>query len=213
MNQPRVLIADDHFLVAEGLRTLLEPTFEVAAIVTDGEQLVDAAQRLAPDLIVADISMPKLNGLEALQQLRNTGNNAKFVVLTMHSDPVYAARAISFGALAFILKHSAAHELLTALSEALAGRTYIAAELRESVNRLLAAGPEEFNLEQRLTPRQMQVLQLYAQGHSAKEVAKCLAISRRTAENHKASIKLLLGVHSTADLVKLAIRFGLVDPE
>jgi len=213
MNLPRVLIADDHFLVAEGLRTLLDPAFDLVAIVADGEQLVAAAQQQDPDLIVLDISMPKLNGLEAIQYLRTAGCTAKFVVLTMHSDPVYAARAVSFGASAFVLKHSAVTELLTALAEALAGRIYIAAELRESVARLLAAGPDEFNLEQRLTARQLQVLQLYAEGHSAKEVAKCLAISKRTAENHKASIKRALGVHSTAELVKIAMRFGLVDPE
>jgi DNA-binding NarL/FixJ family response regulator len=200
-------------LVAEGLRTLLEPAFELLGIVADGEQLLEAATRLAPDLIVVDISMPKLTGLEAIQQLRTAGCTAKFVVLTMHGDPIYAARAISFGASAFVLKHAAVTELLTAIDEALVGRTYIAAELRENVGRLLAAGPEEFNLEQRLTHRQLEVLRLFAEGHSAKEVAHCLAISKRTAENHKASIKRLLGVHSTADLVKVAMRFGLVDPE
>ena len=159
------------------------------------------------------LSMPKLNGLQAMKQLLDLECRAKFVVLTMHADPIYAARAISSGATAYVLKHAAVTELITAVQEALAGRTYVAPELAGQVTDLLHAGAEEFDLEQRLTPRQLEVLQLFTDGHSAKEVAKILCISKRTAENHKASIKRLLNAPSTAELIKLAIRLGLVNSQ
>lgn len=213
MSRPRVLIADDHVLIGEGLRTVLESRFELLPIATDGQAALEAAESDKPDLILLDISLPKLNGLEVVERLRASGSAAKVVMLTMHCEPMYAAKALDNGAAAFVLKHSPITELLAAMDAALSGETYIDAEIRPNVTALLAAGVEEFDLEQRLTPRQRQVLQLYAEGCSAKEVAKNLSISKRTAENHKASIKQLLGVSSTAELVKLALRFGLVNSD
>jgi DNA-binding NarL/FixJ family response regulator len=210
MTRPRILIADDHRMVAEGLQGVLEPTYELVDIVADGRQLVEATRRLQPDVIVADISMPQLNGLDAIVQIRRGGCTAKIVFLTMHSDALYAARAMRAGASAYVLKQSASTELLTAIREALAGRTYVAPVLAEVVARMLAAGTEDSSREVLLTPRQREVLQLFAEGHSAKEVAKLLQISVRTAENHKAHVTQMLGATSTADLVQCAIRHGLI---
>ena len=212
MTRPRILMADDHRMVAEGLRGVLEPTYELVDIVADGRQLVEAAQRLQPDVIVADISMPQLNGLDAIVQIRRDGCPAKIVFLTMHCDALYAVRAMRAGASAYVLKQSASTELLTAIREALAGRTYVAPALADVVARMLAAAPEQADTDVLLTPRQREVLQLFAEGHSAKEVAKLLQISVRTAENHKAHIMQLLGTTSTADLVQCAIRHGLIAP-
>ena len=212
MTRPRILMADDHRMVAEGLRGVLEPTYELVDIVADGRQLVEAAQRLQPDVIVADISMPQLNGLDAIVQIRRDGCPAKIVFLTMHCDALYAVRAMRAGASAYVLKQSASTELLTAIREALAGRTYVAPALADVVARMLSAGPEQADSDVLLTPRQREVLQLFAEGHSAKQVAKLLQISVRTAENHKAHIMQLLGATSTADLVQCAIRHGLIAP-
>jgi len=211
MRKARLLLADDHRIVAEGLRSLLEPEFELVEIVEDGRALVARAQVLCPDVIVADITMPLLNGIEAALQLRKADVAAKIVFLTMHQDVTYAAKAFELGASGFVLKHSAPSELVTAIREALAGRTYvtplIAKELmqayRDGTAQRQAAATE-------LTPRQREVLQLFAEGHSAKEVASVLRISPRTAEFHKASIMKLLGIHTTAELTQYAARHGII---
>ena len=199
-------------MLAEGLRSLLEPEWELVEIVEDGRQLVEAATRVLPDVIVADITMPQLNGLDAVEQLRRLGCEAKVVFLTMHKDALYAARAVRGGASGFVLKHSASSELVTAIREALAGRTYLTPAIAQVVQRLGGSQSAGADKEVRLTPRQRQVLQLFAEGRSAKEVAKILQISVRTAENHKAQITGLLGLSSTADLVQCAIRHGLIAP-
>lgn len=215
MSRPRVLIADDHRIVGEGLRGLLEPWFELAAIVEDGQQLVDAATRLRPDVIVADISMPRLNGLEAIDQLRRAGMEAKVVFLTMHRDATYAARALQAGAAGFVLKHSASSELVTAIQEALAGRTYLTPAIASLLKRDPTGGLDASTVPATspLTPRQREVAQLYAEGYSAKEIAAQLGISTRTAENHKAHIMSALGLSTTAELVQYAMRHGLIGPE
>jgi len=211
MKRPRVLLADDHKIVAEGLRTLLEPEFEIVGIVEDGRALVARAKALCPDIIVADITMPLLNGIEAVLQLKKCGVAAKVVFLTMHQDATYAARAFELGAAGFVLKHSAPGELVTALREALAGRTYvtplIAREVMQAIRDGAAQQPE---LPHELTARQREVLQLFAEGRSAKEVAALLNISPRTAEFHKASIMKLLGIDSTAELTRYAVRHGII---
>src|SRR5215470_1941737 len=190
MSKPRILIADDHQILAEGLRGLLEPEFAVVGVAGDGRELVAAAKRHRPDVIVADVTMPSLNGIEAAAQLRDAGVKAKVVFLTMHRDVAYARRAMEAGAAGFVLKHSVASELVTAVREALQGRTYvtpmIAGELLQSY-REGDAGPRDS--AQRLTARQREVLQLFAEGRSAKEVAGLLKISVRTAEVHKARIQ------------------------
>ena len=210
MSQPRVLLADDHRVLAEGLRGLLAPFFDMVGIVSDGRELLSAAKALDPDVIVLDISMPSLNGIEAARQMRGAGCRAKLIFLTMHREATYAARCLEAGASGFVLKHSAASELVTAIEEALKGGTYItplvAGELVGSFRRGGPAGDDGLG---ELTPRQREVLQLVAEGRSCKQIAAVLGISRRTAEFHKARLMETLGLQSTAELVQYAIRTGL----
>lgn len=206
----RVLLADDHRMVAEGLSSILEPEFEMVEIVQDGRALVEAAQRLKPDVILADITMPLLNGLDAVQQIRKDGCDAKVIFLTMHKDVLYAVRALRAGASGFVLKHAAISELLTALRTVLSGENYFSPEIEALMKHLSDTPGCEAEETVLLTPRQREVLQLFAEGCSAKDVAKILHISTRTAENHKAQIMNLMGATSTADLIRCAIRHGLI---
>lgn len=208
---PRILIADDHRMVAEGLRSMLAPECDLVEIVEDGEELIEAARRIDPDVIVADITMPRLNGLEAIERLRAENCRAKILFLTMHKDLTYAARALQAGASGFLLKHSASSELLVAIRRVLSNQTYVTPEIATRLREAQQSGFERDNLARPdLTPRQREVLQLFAEGHSAKEVAKILGISTRTAENHKARIMGSLGFTSMAELVQYAIRHGMV---
>ncbi|HYN40830.1 MAG TPA: response regulator transcription factor [Thermoanaerobaculia bacterium] len=210
--RPRVLLADDHRLVAEGLKSLLAPDFDLVGVVEDGRALVEAAKALRPDVIVADIGMPLLNGIEALVQLRKDGNRVPVVFLTMHRDVAYARRALDAGASGFVLKHSAPAELVTAIRAALEGKTYLTPQLAGEVLDAMKKGPERAaDPIASLTPRQRQVLQLLAEGRSAKEIALSLAISARTVEFHKYQIVETLDLHSNAELTHFAIKNGLVD--
>jgi DNA-binding NarL/FixJ family response regulator len=210
MNRPRVLLADDHRVLSEGLKSLLQPHFDVVGIVSDGWELVAASTGLDPDVVVLDISMPSLNGIDAARQLRSANSRAKFVFLTMHREVVYATRALEVGASGFVLKHSAASELVTAIQEAVKGRIYItpqiASELMDSYRRRAPASVDGCGA---LTPRQKEVLQLVTDGRSAKEIAAILCISRRTAEFHKARLMETLGLHNTVELIQYAIRTGI----
>lgn len=208
MSRARILLADDHRLVAEGLRSLLEPEFDLVAIVEDGQQLVAAAKTHDPDVIVADITMPLLNGLEAIEQIHKQNSRAKVLFLTMHNDASYAARALKSGAAGYILKHSAPAELVTALRMILAGDTYISDSLKLDTER--SSLVETALQEPFLTPRQREVLQLVSAGKTAREIGAILHISTRTAENHKARIMRVLGVATTADLIRFAIRRGII---
>ena len=210
MKRPRVLVADDHRIVAEGLRALLEPEFELLEIVEDGRALLEAHDRLHPDIVVADVSMPLLNGIQAVRQLRDAGSRSKFVFLTMHPDVGYATEALESGASGYVLKHSAPDELVTAIREALAGRTYITPRVAGAVLEALRKG--EGAGTPRLTSRQTEVLQLVAEGKSAKEVAAILNLSPRTVESHKYAIMEQLGVSTTAELEQQAIKLGLIRP-
>jgi DNA-binding NarL/FixJ family response regulator len=214
MNRARVLVADDHQILAEGVRGLLEPEFEVVGVVADGRELLTAAERLKPDVIVTDITMPSLNGIEAAALLRDAGITAKVVFLTMQRDVAYARRAMEAGAVGFVLKHSALSELVTAIREALQGKTYItpmiAGELMQSYRE---GETRSGDAPSRLTLRQREVLQLIAEGRSAKEIAAALKISVRTAEAHKARIQESLGLQNTAELVQFAIRKGIISIE
>lgn len=205
------MIADDHQILAEGLRSLLEPEFEVLGVVPDGRALVAAAKKQPPDVIVADVTMPSLSGIEAAAQLREAGVKVKVVFLTMHRDVAYARRAMEVGAAGFVLKHAAASELVTAVRDALRGQTYvtplIAGELLESYRQ---GDSRPHDAAQRLTSRQREVLQLFAEGRSAKGVAAALNISVRTAEAHKARVLEALGLRGTAELVQYAIRNGII---
>jgi DNA-binding NarL/FixJ family response regulator len=211
MKKLRVLLADDHQLVAEGLRSLLEPHFEVVGIAPDGRELLSAAKALEPDVVVLDISMPSLNGIEAVRQMRAAGCAAKVVFLTMHREVTYAVRALDAGASGFVLKHSAASELITAIREVLKGGTYIAPQIASGVlDSFRRGGPADAERSDELTPRQREVLQLVGEGRSAKEIAAILRISRRTAEFHKARLMEALGVESTAGLIQYAVRTGII---
>ncbi len=211
MSRPRVLLADDHTILAEGLRGLLEPEFEVIGVVADGRELVSTAKKERPDVIVADVAMPLLNGIDAAVQLRDAGVKSKVVFLTMHRDVAYARRAMEVGAAGFVLKQSVAAELLTAVREALKGQTYVTPMIaRELIQSCLKGGSPSDDPMHQLTVRQREVLQLIAEGRSAKEVAAVLKISIRTAEAHKAHILESLGLSTTAELVRYAIRNGII---
>jgi len=211
MNKVRVLLADDHKIVAEGLRGLLEPEYELVGIAENGHELIAKAKESHPDVIIADITMPSLNGIEAIRQLKKAGSKAKVIFLTMHQDVMYASRAFEAGASGFVLKHSAPDELLTAVREALKGRTYvtpiIAGELMKSYKDGDSSEKEVFG---RLTPRQREVLQLLAEGKSAKEIGRILHISTRTAEFHKYHMMEELGIETSAELVQFAIKHGII---
>jgi DNA-binding NarL/FixJ family response regulator len=189
----------------------LEPEYDLVAIAEDGQKMIEVARETDPDLIIADITMPLLNGLDAIELLLKDDCRAKVVFLTMHRDATYAARALQAGASGFVLKHSASSELLLALREALLGKIYVTPEIAAHLENVSQAGlaGEGLNLPE-LTPRQREVLQLFAEGRSAKQVAVVLHISKRTAENHKARIMATLGLSSTAELTQYAIRHGIV---
>ena len=211
MKRPQVLLADDHQMLAEALRSLLQPHFDVVGIVSDGRELVAAAKRVDPDVVVLDIAMPLLNGIDAAHQLRSANARVKMVFLTMHREVTYVERALEAGASAFVLKHSAASELIMAIQEATKGGTFItpqiASELVVSLRRGVSDSTEASD---GLTPRQREVLQLVAEGRSAKEIAAMLHISRRTAEFHKARLVESLGVQNMAQLIQYAIRAGII---
>lgn len=211
MKKPRVLLADDHKIVLEGLRSLLSEDFELIGAATNGRELAEMAARLTPDVIVADISMPLLNGIDAVIQLRAQGNTAKVVFLTMHPDQTYATRALEAGASGYVLKHAASDELVAAIREAQRGGTYISAALRNpALHEAVSAANPNAKTVIELTSRQREVLQLVAEGKSAKEIANILNISPRTAETHKYKIMDELGLKTSAELVQYAIRHGLI---
>lgn len=211
MKKTRVLLADDHKIVLEGLRGILEPEFEIVGAVEDGRSLVAEAKRLCPEVVVADISMPGLNGMDAARQIRKNDERVKIVFLTMHSDVTYAAGAFDAGASGFVLKHSAPQELITAVREATQGRTYvtpmIAGDLIGSYQR---GSCQPGELKTALSPRQREVLQLLAEGKSTKEVAAALNISPRTAEFHKYRMMEQLKIKTGAELIQYALRHGVV---
>jgi len=209
--KPRILLADDHRLIAEGLRSLLEPEFELVGIVEDGRALLAAAEKLRPDVIIADISMPLLNGIEAVRQIKKTDKAVKVIFLTMHPDVTYAVSALEAGALGYVLKHSAPSELTTAVREVLRGKTYITPLLEGEI----MLSPKKGSLERReesshLTKRQREVLQLLAEGYLAKEIASLLNISTRTVEFHKYQMMKDVGMKTVADLIRYAVKHNIV---
>jgi len=208
MTKPRVLLADDHRMVAEGLKGLLVEEFELVGIVEDGRALVAAARKLRPDVIVADISMPQMNGIDALAHLKRDNPAVRVVFLTMHRDAAYARRALEAGASGFVLKHSAPAELVLALRAALQGRTFITPDLAAEVFR--TAKDKDADPLATLTPRQREILQFLAEGKSAKTIAAALGLSARTVEFHKYTLMDALGMESSAELIRFAVKHGLV---
>lgn len=210
MKRARVLLADDHKIILEGLRSILEPEFEIVGAVEDGRSLVTEAQRLNPDVVVVDISMPGLNGIDAARKVRKHDNHIKIVFLTMHSQVTYAASAFEAGASGFVLKHSAPQELVTAIRETMQGRTYvtpmIAGDLIDSYQK---GSLQQGELKVALSPRQREVLQLLTEGKSAKEIAVILNISPRTVEFHKYRMMEQLKIKTSAELIQYAVVYGL----
>ena len=211
MKKPRVLLADDHQIVLEGLKSLLAGEFDVVGSVQDGRALVDQAATLRPDVIVADISMPQLNGIEAARQIKKTDQNIKIVFLTMHPDATYAANAFEAGASGFVLKHSAPSELITAIHEAMKGQTYVTPLIAGDLIRTYqGGGSPEKELFRKISPRQQEILQLLAEGKSAKEIASILDLSTRTVEFHKYRMMQQLDIKTSAQLIQYAVRHGII---
>lgn len=210
-NRSRVLIADDHNLVAELCKTLLEPEFDVIGTVSDGHALLRAALELKPDVVIVDIAMPVLNGLDAGKQLKEAIHAVKLIYLTMNTDPELAVEAFYRGASGYLLKTCAASEMVIAVRDVLRGKTYLSPTLKEEVNYFLRWEwtdiVEEAN---RLTDRQREVLQLLAEGKVMKEIAGILNIAPRTVAFHKYQIMGALGAKSNAELVRYAVRNHLV---
>ena len=207
MTRPRILMADDHLMLLEAFRALLEPEFEVVGTVTDGRTLLEAFARLHPDVVLIDVAMPLLNGLDAGRQLKAQRRSVKLIYLTMNPDPDLAGEALRLGASGYVLKSSAAQELKQAIREALNGRTYITPLItRDVVGALL----EPRSPRQELTTRQREVLQLLAEGRSMKEVAAILDLTPRTVAFHKYRMMEQLRVKSSAELVQFAVRQGIV---
>ncbi len=209
MRRNTVLIADDHAIVKEGLVALLkEHDFEVVGSVGDGHLLIEAARRLRPDVILTDLSMPGLSGLDVLARLKAERIESKVVVLTMHNDPELATRALRAGASAFLLKQSAGEELVTALHQVLQGRVYLTPAVTKDVMERMATNSGDG--ERQLTARQHEVLRLILKGQRMKEIAATLHLSPRTVETHKYEMMETLGVHSTAELVRYALEHRLI---
>lgn len=212
MKPLRILLADDHSVVLEGLRRILDrPEFEIAGMVRDGRALVQAAAKLNPDVIVVDVTMPVLNGIDAVRQIRRDDQTVKVVFLSMHPEVPYACEALAAGASAYVLKSSAGEELVTAIRTACKGQTFITAAIAQPVRKALASRSREQKRDLGgLTPRQREILQLLAEGHAVKEIAAMLHISPRTVEFHKYAVMQALGAGSTADLTRFAAKHGIV---
>jgi len=204
-------LADDHTIVTEGLKSILDPEFELVGTVEDGRAMLLAAEELQPDVIVADITMPSLNGLDAVRQLKKKNARTKVVFLTMHSDADLATEAFRAGASGYLLKQSAGEELITAIHTVLKGRVYLTPLIQQEVlEAFMKAGGEPEKSSVELTARQREVLQLVAEGHTMKEIASALNVSTRTVESHKYDLMEKLGLQTTAELIQYAIKRGIV---
>ena len=212
--RPRLLLADDHTLLLEGIRLMLEPEFELVGSVEDGQALVAAAKTLKPDIILLDISMPALNGIDVAHRLRQFLPSAKLIFLTMHADSDYVSEAFRAGAMGYLLKRAAASELKTAIREVLKGNHYVSPLVtRNALELLISSTKPGGRLSDRLTPRQREVLQLVAEGRSRKEIASVLNISVKTVEFHKATLARELNLRTVADFTRYAIEHGIIAAE
>ena len=209
MPRPRVLVADDHVMMAQGLGRLLEGEVEIVATANDGQQLVERARQHRPDIIVSDVNMPGMSGLDAMRRLKADGLRSKFIFLTLHTDSRLASEAMRAGASGYVLKHAAAEELIEAIHAVMGGHTYLTPLMTREV--LWAIGQPDGVQPPTLTPRQLDVLRLIAEGKRMKEIANQLNISVRTVETHKQDLLQTLGLETTADLIKFAVRQGLVE--
>ena len=207
---PRVILADDHTILVEAFRKLLESTCEVVATVADGHALLEVAPKLRPDVIVLDIAMPLLNGLDAGRQVKEAVPGVKLIFLTMNEDPDLAVEAIRMGASGYLLKKSAASELFKAIQAALRGKSYVTPQIAKGMENSFIRDPEGNKHYPTLTPRQRQVVQLLAEGKSMKEAADVLNVATRTIAFHKYRIMEDLKLKTTADLIQFAVKNHIV---
>lgn len=211
MTKPKIFLADDHTLFVEALQKVLEPEFQLVGSVGDGRALLDVAPHSDPDVVLLDLSMPLLNGIDAAQQLRRLLPDAKVVFLSMHGDPSYVTEAFRAGASGYVLKRANATELIQAIRAALRGQLYVSPMLAKDVlDPLLHQQQSTSRVQAVLTLRQREVLQLVAEGRSLKEIASILCISVKTVEFHKTRIVKQLGLRTTAELTKYAVTHGLI---
>ena len=212
MKTPTVLIADDHKLFVEGIRKILEPEFHVVGWVDDGRRLLNEATVNCPDTILIDISMPLLNGIDAVRRLREAGCTSKLVILTMHADTEFVTEALDAGANGYLLKHCDPEEVLIALREVLLGRQYVVSQLADALLEGHRGQLKDSAPAARLTPREREVLQLIAEGMSVKEVGASLNLSPRTVEFHRYNVTDKLGLKTVAELTRYAVKHGIVSP-
>ena len=212
--RPRLLLADDHTLLLEGIRLMLEPEFELVGSVEDGQSLLAAASKLKPDIILLDISMPALNGIDAARRIRRLLPAVKMIFLTMHADADYVAEAFRAGAMGYLLKRAAASELKIAIREVIKGNYYVSPLVaRNALNLLISSAQPGDKPSDHLTPRQREILQLVAEGRSHKEIASILHISIKTVESHKATLARAFNLHSAADFTRYAIAHRIIAAE
>jgi len=209
-HRPRVLIADDHMLVAEACRSLLEPEFNVVAIAGDGRALLKAEAELRPDVVIVDISMPQLNGLDAGEQIKERNHATKLVFLTMATTPDVAAEAFRRGASGYVLKQCCAEELLLALRRVMHGESYLSPLITKDTVQFLLRTSAVYQEEKRISARQSEVLQLLAEGKSMKEIAYILNLKPGTVAFHKYRIMDVLGITTSAGLVEYAIKHHII---
>jgi DNA-binding NarL/FixJ family response regulator len=214
MSKPRVLLADDHTLVLDGFRKLLEEHCEIVGAVEDGRALLAAAEQLQPDVITLDISMPQLNGIDAARRLRKLAPQAKLIFVTMHADQAYITEAFKSGASGYLLKRSAGSELVQAIHSVMNGNYYVTSLIaKDLVQSAFVGGRAPAIQRETLTMRQREVLQLVAEGRTVKEIAAALNISPKTVEFHKSQLMDQLDLHTTAELTKYALTHGLIASE
>jgi DNA-binding NarL/FixJ family response regulator len=210
MKRTRILLADDHAMICAGFRKLLEPEFEVVGSVGDGRELLKAAAELKPDLVLVDIGMPLLNGLDAGRDLRKLMPAIKLIFLTMNPDPEVANEALRIGALGYLLKNSQGDELLQAVRNAMKGISYVTPQIGEAMEQSFIRDPKSLSRPRQLSDRQREVLQMLAEGRSMKEIAYILKISLRTVRFHKYRIMEELGITTNSELVRYAIKHSLI---
>lgn len=205
MKRIRLLIGDDHVMFTQGLESLLRDEFDLVGTAGNGEELAEATLRLEPDVILVDISMPVLNGFDAVRRIRMSGSKTKIIFLTMHDDATLLSEAFRCGATGYILKQAAGEELVNAIKEVAHGNTYVSPLITN-----LPLESMTIHTQKTITPRQREVLQLISRGLTMKEIASLLNISTRTAESHKYEMMQTLGVESTAELITYSLRLGLI---
>jgi DNA-binding NarL/FixJ family response regulator len=209
MSRPRILLADDHLLLLDGLRHLLERHYDLVGTVQDGQSVVSAAQRLQPDLVLMDVAMPVLNGLQAGQRLREQQPKIKLLYVSMYADPPYVEEAMRIGASGYVLKRSGWEELSRAIEAALAGKQYVSSALSHALEQPPILPPVMSESGRPLTDRQRQILKLVAGGYTAREIGRMLHITSKTVEFHKGRLMRQLELQSTVELARYALTHGL----